>query len=231
MWETDKWGEGILSGSAIRECRTRGMITIDPFVESQVNSGSFDVRLGPQIVLYQSCVRYKNGYEPVSDKILKDENGTRLFPSEAIDSRYPVGLDTEKDDPVYTINRSLGDRFLLKPGIGYLMHTLERIGSTEFIPVLDGKSSIGRKFISIHQTAGFCDAGWEGQITLECTVLHPTWVCIGQRVGQVRFHTISGNKDRYKGRYKGALAVGAVPSRSWEQLQEQNELEVSSESV
>jgi dCTP deaminase len=220
-WDTQQWGEGILSGSAIKLAIEQGYILIDPFEEKHLNPSSVDVRLGSEICVYQANVCWKEGWRKPSQEDLQNEDGVNLTCSESVDSRFPIALDMQKDDPVHRINRKLGERFLIRPGIGYLMHTLECVGSDEFVFLLDGKSSVGRKFISVHQTAGFCDPGFRGEVTLEVSCLTPTWLVIGQRIGQVRFHTISGIKDQYKGRYTGANAKGAVPSRSWEQIEEQ----------
>ena len=82
-------------------------------------------------------------------------------------------LDTKKKPSfrVYDIDPECG--WVLKPGIGYLMHTLERVSSDFYDPVLDGKSSIGRLFIAVHITAGYGDPGFPGNWTLEVTAQHP----------------------------------------------------------
>jgi deoxycytidine triphosphate deaminase len=223
-------GQGILAGSAIEEAIEDGHITIDPFDAKLINPASIDVRLGTQIIVYQAGVAFKQGWQSPTAEDLEIEDGINLSSRSGIDPRHTPALDLSKEDEVYTIKRQVGDKFLIRPGIGYLMHTQEVVGSTRYVPVIDGKSSIGRKFVSIHQTAGYCDAYFLGHITLEISCISPTWLVIGSRIAQVRFHSILGTKhndgslferDRYKGRYKGETAIGAVPSRSWEQLTEQ----------
>jgi deoxycytidine triphosphate deaminase len=58
---------GILSGSAIRQNFEAGFIEIDPFELDQLNPGSYDVRLGTEIVVYQANVSWKNGWEIPSE--------------------------------------------------------------------------------------------------------------------------------------------------------------------
>jgi len=116
------------------------------------------------------------------------------------------------------------DGIVLRPGVGYLMHTRERVWTDTFVPVVDGKSSIGRLFIAVHITAGYIDAGFDGHITLEVTAVHPVRVYAGMRICQIRFHTIAGEVMLYKGHYQGATATGAVASRSWEQYRENRNL-------
>ncbi len=97
------------------------------------------------------------------------------------------------------------------------MHTEERIHTNVYVPVLDGKSTIGRLFVSIHETAGFGDVGFNGQFTLEVTCTHPVILYPGMRIGQIRFHTVCGEVGKaydQTGKYKGELAEGPVPSQS-----------------
>jgi dCTP deaminase len=109
--------------------------------------------------------------------------------------------------------------WVLQPGIGYLMHTEECIYTKKYVPVLDGKSSIGRLFVQIHITAGFGDPNYFGQYTLEVVAHHPIRIFPGMRIAQIRFHTIAGHvKNMYEGNYKGASARGAVASRAWKQF-------------
>jgi dCTP deaminase len=106
----------------------------------------------------------------------------------------------------------------LMPGRGYLMHTRERVRTDHFVPVLDGKSSIGRLFVQVHVTAGYGDPGFDGQYTLEVTCVHPVVLYAGMRIAQMRFHTIEGEVMRYDGNYKGETSRGPVPSMSWRQF-------------
>jgi dCTP deaminase len=108
--------------------------------------------------------------------------------------------------------------YQLQPRCGYLMHTVERVGSPCYVPVLDGKSSLGRLFVQVHATAGYGDPGFYGQWTLEVTVTHPVRLYPGMRIAQMRFHKIEGAVSLYQGNYTGEGATGPVPSRSWRQF-------------
>jgi dCTP deaminase len=121
------------------------------------------------------------------------------------------------DNPVETFTMD-GMGFSLQPGILYLMHTEEVVWTSRYVPVLDGKSSIGRLGIFTHITAGFGDANYRGQYTLEVTVIQPVRVYRGMRFCQMRFHTMEGEVMHYSGNYVGDTAMGAVPSRSWKQF-------------
>ena len=200
-------GQGILSGKAIEECVKQGLIQISPFNKSQLNPASYDLTLGEGVRVYED-VSYISKKDPIG------LGGTEIHPVGNLHTGY---LDSKKSNS--TVSFKIGPKgWLLRPGIGYLMHTVESVKTDHFVPVIDGKSSMGRLFTLVHYTAGYVDPGFSGQYTLEVSVLHPTVVYAGQRVGQLRFHTISGEVDLYKGHYSGSTAVGAVASHAYEQF-------------
>ena len=84
------------------------------------------------------------------------------------------------------------DGFTLVAGELYLANTIERTYTPNHLPDIDGKSSIGRLGISIHQTAGKGDIGFNGHWTLEITVVKKTIVYAGMKIGQIRFHEVKG---------------------------------------
>lgn len=136
-----------------------------------------------------------------------------LFSGPELDVKKPA--ETER----FTIDRERGYR--LEPGMLYLMHTTERVKTEEFVPILDGKSSIGRLGIVVHLTAGYGDPGFDGQYTLEVTVVHPIRVYPGMRFCQMRFHNLLGERVNYQhgGNYTGSDATGPVPSKSYKQFE------------
>lgn len=125
-------------------------------------------------------------------------------------------LDAEKDNPTVP-GKIVDGGLLLRPGTLYLMHTVEVIGTRDFVTVLDGKSSLARLGIVTHLTAGYGDTGFFGQWTLEVTVVHPVLVYAGMRFCQVRFHTVQGELAQYDGNYAND-SRGPVASRSWRQF-------------
>src|SRR5579872_1258157 len=203
-WNIDL-GAGILSGSSIKQAITSGLIDINPYDERLVNPSSIDLRLGAQIRVYRAVT------EPV-DQDLRIESKDGAFACNSLDAKI--------DNAVRTIELKPGERIQLRPGVGYLMHTLETVHTDHFVSVVDGKSSLGRLFLCAHQTSGYVDPGFIGQITLEVSVIHPVWIYAGQRIAQLRFHTIVGPIDLYKGHYRGQAAQGAVPSKANEQIAE-----------
>ena len=199
---------GILSDQQILLSLQAGDIKIDPFEPAQLNPVSYDLTLGDEVAVYVPWVW-------VEKQLTGPEDG-RFFQAveKVIDVKQEPTVERFKIDP----KRG----WVLKPGIGYLMHTRERIRTEQLVPIVDGKSSIGRLFMLVHFTAGFGDPGFDGQYTLEVSVAHPLRVYPGMRIGQVRFHTILGEVQKLydrTGHYVGKAAEGAVPSQAWKQFQ------------
>lgn len=91
---------------------------------------------------------------------------------------------------------------VLDPGNLYLGHTIEKAGSDHYVPLLEGRSSLGRLGVQVHMTAGFGDVGFKRQWTLEITVQHPVRLYAGMRICQVCFHEVSGPIKLYAGKYQ-----------------------------
>lgn len=122
-------------------------------------------------------------------------------------------LDMKKENPT----RSLlipEDGLVLEPGILYLGCSNETATSHRYVPMFEGRSSIGRLGINTHITAGFGDVGWGylpdaagKQIcqfptwTLEIEVVHAIRVYPNVRIGQVYFMRPDGDITYYKGKY------------------------------
>lgn len=194
---------GILSGQQISQEVELGRISINPFDTSKLNPASYDLTLGNKVSVYKS-VTYGD--------FLGEIPGERLFPRSNLTGTPYLDCSRFND----TLDFEFGNSgFLLKPGIGYLMHTNEVVGTDYYVPIIDGKSSVGRLFIQIHATAGLGDPGFSGQYTLEVIVTFPVRVFPGMRIGQVRFYDIRGRVTNYKdtGHYVGRDAIGPIPSQ------------------
>jgi dCTP deaminase len=104
------------------------------------------------------------------------------------------------------------DGLVLMPGECYLGHTDEVFGSNMFASLVTGRSSIDRKFITNHVTAGLIDVGFFGQITLEIVVQKPTRVYGGIPFGQIFWFSLCGPPSPlYTGKYQGQ--AGPTQSR------------------
>lgn len=87
---------------------------------------------------------------------------------------------------------------ILQPGKLYLGRTLEYTKTLDLVPMLEGRSSIGRLGLFIHITAGFGDVGFVGFWTLEMFCVQPIRVYPGVEICQIFYHTIEGTFDSYQ---------------------------------
>jgi dCTP deaminase len=88
---------------------------------------------------------------------------------------------------------------VLEPGILYLARTVEYTRTDSYVPMLEGRSSIGRLGLFVHVTAGFGDVGFAGYWTLEMFCVQPIRVYPDIEVCQIYYHTIEGDYAPYTG--------------------------------
>ena len=107
---------------------------------------------------------------------------------------------------------------LLEPNKLYLGRTVEYTKTNNFVPMLEGRSSIGRLGMFIHVTAGFGDVGFEGYWTLEIFVIQPLIIYPNIEVCQIYYHAIEGEYDQYtSGKYQ--KNEGIQPSYLFKELE------------
>ncbi|WP_425234892.1 dCTP deaminase [Ulvibacterium sp.] len=103
----------------------------------------------------------------------------------------------------------------LDPGKLYLGRTLEYTRSDKLVPMLEGRSSIGRLGMFVHVTAGFGDVGFKGYWTLEIFVVQPLIIYPDVEVCQIYYHHIDGTYTTYKnGKYQNN--TGIQPSKLYQ---------------
>lgn len=101
---------------------------------------------------------------------------------------------------------------ILEPGILYLGVTVEHTSTPFHVPMIEGRSSLGRLGMFVHITAGFGDVGYKGRWTLEISVIHPLRVYPNMRVCQIYFHWVGTHILKpYSGKYQNA--EGVIESR------------------
>src|SRR4030088_3457644 len=128
----------VLSDGTILELVREGRIRIDPWEESLVQPASVDLRLGDSFRVFHN------------------------HRASAIDLRDPPENLTEE-----VVVRE-DESFVIHPGEFCLGRTLEWVElPDDIVARIEGKSSLGRLGLIVHATAGFCDPGWKGTLTLE----------------------------------------------------------------
>ena len=140
-----------------------GRIKIDPWDEALVQPASVDLRLGDSFRVFHN-------YRVTS-----------------IDLREPPRNLTEE------VRVADGEPFVIHPGEFALGRTMEWVELPEDIVArIEGKSSLGRLGLIVHATAGFCDPGWKGTLTLELNNLTrvPIKLYAGLAIAQLSFMTL-----------------------------------------
>ncbi len=110
------------------------------------------------------------------------------------------------DEPILDMKRPLNSHMvtipeeglILEPGILYLGRTLEYTKTESYVPMLEGRSSIGRLGLFIHITAGFGDVGFKGFWTLEISCIQPIRIYPHVQICQIFYHTIEGAYTKYE---------------------------------
>ncbi len=91
--------------------------------------------------------------------------------------------------------------YLLEPSRFYLGTTLERIGSSQFVTSLIGRSSLGRLGLFLQLSADLAQLGAAHCWTLELYTVQPLIVYPGMEIGQVSFWVPYGEISLYTGVY------------------------------
>jgi dCTP deaminase len=165
----------MLSSSEILEEISKGNIVIQPFDERQLNSNSYDLRLGEYIAVGNTTNTVLDVY------------------CEADITRY------------WSIRKASGRVITIMPQQTILGHTIEVIGGRSTISTkMNARSSMMRSGVSVCKCAGFGDIGYINRWTLEMTnhLDVPVSLKVGMRVAQLSF--TRSNKPpikEYDGKY------------------------------
>lgn len=109
--------------------------------------------------------------------------------------------------------------YVLQPGTLYLGRTLEYTETHRHVPMLEGRSSIGRLGMFVHVTAGFGDIGFCGYWTLEISAIQPIRIYAGTEICQIFYHTLEGEAVPYRSK-KYQHNKGIQPSMLYKDFEE-----------
>ena len=120
---------------------------------------------------------------------------------------YDPVLDMRKDNPAGKM--IIPESGLeLRPGVLYLGRTVEHTTTKNLVPMIEGRSSIGRLGLFIHVTAGFGDVGFSGYWTLEITCVQPVKIYPFIEICQIFYHEISKEYEEYRsGKYQNNVGI------------------------
>ena len=166
-----------------------GSITLEPFNEEQLQPATYDIRLGNTF-------------------IVNDAHSTK-----AIDPAKGIFPNTQ------TIEVTDGQEFVLHPGVSILGYSKERFGSDNYLIEVNGKSSLARIGLIVHNSASIVNPGHYLNIALELCNLNNVPIVLrpGMQIAQLTFSTLSSHTKRnYEetGRYHQDNMKGYVPPKS-----------------
>jgi len=145
------------------------------------------------MILLKSAIQseYKKGRIHISNfdpKHLNPNSYTTILGKKLLEVS-PVGycFDTKNLDYNVVEIEIPEEGYILEPGRLYLGASDEEIGSSYYVPMYEGRSSLGRIGLQSHLTAGFGDIGFEMSWTKEIQVIHPVKVYPDMPIGQVFF--------------------------------------------
>lgn len=178
-----------LSDISIRRDVYNGLINIEPFINDYVQPGSYDVHLGNHI---KKSIPVIGG---LADPLASNDH---LF------------------EDVQLVDGAC----VIRPGDFFIAHTSEIIGAgVKRAAIFNGKSSLGRLGLTVHQTAGWIDPGFRGVVVLELHNVSRNAIVLraGMPIGQVLFvemstpvqvpyGTVRGSK--YNGQLGAQLQIG-----------------------
>lgn len=188
----------MLTGEGIKNAILTGDIMISDFDEKRLNPNSYNLRLGDKLLVYR-LTKHHLAIRTDHDKCTTFGNMLYEITDDLMNTNY---LDPRKDNP--TIEYLIPENgFILYPGELYLGTTMERTFTEKYVPMISGRSSIGRLGIDIHKTAGFGDIGFDGKWTLEIVATVPVLVYPGMEICQIYFESPEGPTGiKYNGRYQ-----------------------------
>lgn len=144
--------------------------------------------------------------EPYSDKQLNPNSyNLRLHEDLLVYENYELDMRTPNPAVKITVPE---EGLLLHPGRLYLGRTVEHTRTENYVPMLEGRSSIGRLGLFVHVTAGFGDVGFNGFWTLEMFCIHPLRIYAGVEICQIFYHAIEGEYVKYaSGKYQNNQGI------------------------
>jgi dCTP deaminase len=166
-----------------------GVITLEPFNQKQLQPATYDICLGNTF-------------------IINDAHSTRVI--DPVKGIFPKTQTIEVAD---------GEEFVLHPGVSILGYSKERFGSDQYLIEVNGKSSLARIGLIVHNSASIVNPGHYLNIALELCNLNNVPIVLrpSMEIAQLTFSTLSSLTERnYKdnGRYSKDNIKGCIPPKS-----------------
>ena len=177
-----------LSDVDIKREVKRKAITIEPFDETRLQPASYDIVLGNNFLVNDA------------------HTSTFIDPANKV---FPKTHDVRVAD---------GEAFVLHPGVSILGYSKDYFGSDHYLIEVNGKSSLARIGLLVHNSAALINPGHFLQVALELCNLNNVPIILrpGMAIAQLTFSPLSSQpKQSYKknGRYSKNNVVGYIPPK------------------
>lgn len=177
-----------LSDIDIKKAVKKGDITLSNFDAKRLQPASYDIQLGNKFIFNND---YLTGFIDPVKKIFSKKQEVEV-----------------KD----------GETFMLHPGISVLGISRDFFGSDKYLIQLNGKSSLARIGLIVHNTAGIINPGHYLNITFELYNLNSIPIILrpGMDIAQLTFSELSSPpRMNYKniGRYNKDNWAGYLPPK------------------
>lgn len=177
-----------LSDRDIKKAIKKGEITLKPFRNDKLQPASYDISLGNKFIVNNAHTT--SFIDPVN----------KIFPK------------------TNEVNVKDGEAFVLHPGISILGYSKEYFGSNHYLIEINGKSSLARIGLLVHNSAALINPGHFLNVALELCNLNNVPIILrpGMAIAQLTFSTLSSETSqnyRDKGRYAKNNVVGYIPPK------------------
>lgn len=177
-----------LSDVDIEKGVASGSIMLEPFAVERLQPASYDIRLGNTF-------------------LVNDAHSIQ-----AIDPAKKIYPQTQ------TLTVPDGEEFVLHPGVSILGYTKEKFGSNEYLIELNGKSSLARIGLIVHNSASIVNPGHFLNMALELCNLNNVPIVLrpGMEIAQLTFSPLSSPpRQSYqdRGRYHDDNVAGYRPPK------------------
>ncbi len=178
-----------LSDKDIQKAIKAGDIVLDGFEPKRLQPASYDIRLGNTFIVNEA------------------HSTTAIDPGKGV---YPKTTNIDIKD---------GEEFVLHPGVSILGYSKERFGSQRYLIEVNGKSSLARIGLIVHNSASIVNPGHYLNIALELCNLNNVPIILrpGMEIAQLTFSTISSDTKRsYEetGRYNSNNFLSYIPPKA-----------------
>lgn len=177
-----------LSDIDIKKAVEQGDIVISDFEAARLQPASYDILLGNTF-------------------LVTDAHTTTFI--DPVKKVFPKTVEVHVPD---------GGEFVLHPGVSIIGYSKDYFGSEKYLVEVNGKSSLARIGLLVHNSASLINPGHFLNVALElCNLNHvPIILRPGMAIGQLTFTTLSNPpKKEYKmaGRYALDNKKGFVPPK------------------